>query len=112
MSDAADREIFAARGEQRAKLIRTALESAIEPVELEIVDQSWAHRRHDGASDGRGHFAVRVVSARFDQLKRLARHRLVFDALGDLMTSDIHALTIEALTPSESTLADDQKDLT
>jgi BolA protein len=56
---------------------------------------------HEGARDGRGHFTVTVVSPAFEGHRPLARHREVYAALGDLMTTDIHALSIEALTPKE-----------
>ena len=69
---------------------------------LEIVDDSHKHAGHVGAADGRGHFKVRIVSARFDQLDRLQRHRLVYEALGTLMETDIHAVQLTALTPQQA----------
>jgi len=89
--------------EARIKLIRERLEAALEPTALEIVDESHKHVGHEGARDGRGHFHVRVTSARFAGLRPLQRHRLVYDAVGDLMVTDIHALSIETtLPPSDS----------
>lgn len=88
--------------EARVAEIRRRLEAAIGPDELEIVDESHLHRGHPGARDGRGHFRVTIVSDLFAGLPRLARHRRVYAALGDLMTSDIHALTIEAISRNET----------
>jgi BolA protein len=75
---------------------------SLEPQRLEIVDDSHRHQGHAGAADGRGHFTVLVVSDRFAGLSQLRRHRLVYEALGDLMTTDVHALSINALAPGES----------
>jgi BolA protein len=86
----------------RSALIRARIEAALAPAQLEVRDESHLHAGHAGARDGRGHFRVRVVAERFAGLPRLARHRLVYDAVGDLMQSDIHALAIEALTAAES----------
>lgn len=72
--------------------------TALEPDVLEVIDESHLHAGHAGARDGRGHFHVRIAAARFQGLSRLAQHRLVYDALGDLMVTDIHALRISAET--------------
>ncbi len=88
--------------EQRAAAIRAALEAALTPVSLEVVDESHEHAGHAGARDGRGHFAVSITSEAFAGLAPLARHRKVYAALGDLMTTDIHALSIHARTPAEA----------
>jgi BolA family transcriptional regulator, general stress-responsive regulator len=85
----------------RPAMIRERLEAALAPDELEIVDESHLHRGHPGAKDGRGHFRVRIVSDVFAGLPRLARHRRVYAAVGDLMTTDIHALNIEAISSNE-----------
>ena len=87
--------------EERPAAIRAALEAALAPVALDVVDESHKHAGHAGARDGRGHFAVSVTSAAFVGLAPLARHRRIYDALGDLMTTDIHALSIQARTPAE-----------
>jgi len=81
---------------QRVQAIHERLTMALDPVVCEVVDESHKHVGHAGARDGRGHFRVRIVSARFAGLERIARHRLVYDALGDLMETDVHALSIEA----------------
>ena len=76
--------------------IRSRLTTNLGPRLLEITDESHLHAGHAGARDGRGHFHVRIASARFNGLSRLAQHRLVYDALGDLLTTDIHAVRISA----------------
>ncbi|MDR7098465.1 BolA protein [Lysobacter niabensis] len=88
--------------EQRADAIRAAIESALAPVLLEIEDESHKHAGHAGARDGRGHFRVDVVSGAFVGMSPIARHRAVYAAVGELMTTDIHALAIRARTPQEA----------
>ncbi|HET6545287.1 MAG TPA: BolA family protein [Rhodanobacteraceae bacterium] len=85
----------------RVESIRAHLVAALAPLELDVVDESHRHVGHAGARDGRGHFRVCIVSAAFKGQSPLARHRAVYAALGDLMSSDIHALTIEASAPAE-----------
>jgi BolA family transcriptional regulator, general stress-responsive regulator len=87
--------------EQRIETIRERLLDALAPELLEIEDESHLHAGHAGARDGRGHFRVTVVSQAFDGASRIARHRLIYAALGTLMESDIHALTIQAFAPGE-----------
>ena len=86
----------------RTEVIREVLNRAFSPSELRIKDQSHLHVGHAGAADGRGHFDVRIVSEAFRGLNRIARHRSVYQALGDLLKSDIHALRLHTLTPDES----------
>jgi BolA protein len=86
--------------EARPEAIRAALDAAFAPVALEVFDDSHLHAGHAGARDGRGHFRVRIVSAAFAGLAPLARHRAVYAALGTLMQTDIHALSIQAEPPS------------
>ncbi len=74
---------------------------ALEPTRLDVTDDSHRHAGHAGAADGRGHFSVLVVSKRFEGLRRVQRHRLVYEVVGDLMATDIHALSIHALAPGE-----------
>ncbi|CBA15820.1 BolA family protein [Xanthomonas albilineans] len=83
----------------RVERIREALQTAFAPLALEIEDDSHRHAGHAGARDGRGHFNVRVVSAAFAGMGPLARHRAVYAALGDMMQTDIHALSIRAEVP-------------
>jgi BolA family transcriptional regulator, general stress-responsive regulator len=85
--------------EARAAAIHAALDAAFAPVELDVIDDSHKHAGHAGAADGRGHFRVRIVSAAFAGMATLARHRAVYAALGDLMQTDIHALSIQATMP-------------
>ena len=82
--------------EARVAAIRARLEQAFAPEQLEIVDDSHRHAGHAGARDGRGHFHVRIVSQRFAGVRTLERHRMVYGALGSLMQTDIHALSVEA----------------
>lgn len=83
-----------------AEAIRACLNAALQPVSLEVDDDSHLHAGHAGAREGR-HFSVRLVSDRFAGLNRVARHRLVYDSLGILMGSGIHALAIDARAPGE-----------
>jgi BolA family transcriptional regulator, general stress-responsive regulator len=83
--------------ETRVEAIRSLLQAAFAPSELEVIDDSHRHAGHEGAKDGRGHFRVRLVSPAFTGMATLARHRAVYAALGRLMQTDIHALSIEAL---------------
>jgi len=88
--------------EQRVEAIRAAIEAALAPRSLVVVDDSARHAGHAGARDGRGHFNVEVVSDAFAGLNPIARHRAVYAALGEMMTTDIHALSIRARTPQEA----------
>jgi BolA protein len=81
--------------------ITQALTEQLEPVALELVDDSAAHAGHAGARSG-AHFNLRIVSARFAGLPRIARHRLVYDALRPWMAEGVHALAIDARTPDEA----------
>lgn len=87
---------------ERVSLIRTRLEAALEPDELDVVDDSQRHAGHAGARDGRGHFQVRILSRRFAGKKTVERHRMVYAALGPLMQTDIHALGLVALSPDDT----------
>ena len=74
----------------------------LEPLALKLEDESHRHAGHAGARAGGGHYRLRIVSQKFSGISRVARHRLVYEALGDLMQTRIHALAIEALAPDES----------
>jgi BolA protein len=87
--------------ESRQAQIRTELEKSFQPTELLIKDQSQLHAGHEGAKDGKGHFDVTIVSEAFAGENRVQRHRMVYDALGKLLETDIHALRIKAFAPSE-----------
>ena len=86
----------------RVSLIRDRLTAALDPESCEIVDESHLHAGHPGAREsGGGHFAVSIVADAFAGKSRLQRHRMVYEALGDAMQTEIHALSIKAATPSE-----------
>ncbi|OIQ99216.1 transcriptional regulator BolA [mine drainage metagenome] len=75
--------------------------SVLDPQQLDIADDSAKHAGHAGAASGGGHYRMSIVSQRFAGLPTLARHRLVYDALGTMMKREIHALGIVARTPEE-----------
>jgi BolA protein len=85
----------------RVDMIRAALSRELSPQQLEITDESHLHAGHAGARDGRGHFRVRVVADAFNGVSKIKRHQLVYQAVGSLMETDIHALGVAALTPEE-----------
>lgn len=87
--------------DQRVREIESRLASAFEPAELLVKDQSHLHEGHAGARDGKGHFEVLIVASAFEDQSRIQRHRLVFDAIGDYMNTDVHALRIRAFAPGE-----------
>ena len=68
---------------------------------VEIEDQSHLHAGHAGAAGGGGHYEVTIVASCFKGLDTLARHRLVYEAVGDLMKKEIHALSIQAYSAEE-----------
>lgn len=80
--------------------IREAL-AALDPLRIELTDDSARHAGHAGARSGGGHFQLTIVSSRFAGLGRVQRHRLVYQTLGSLMTGTIHALAVTARTPDE-----------
>lgn len=88
--------------DERAQNLRQRLEQALSPVSLDIIDESARHAGHAGAASGGGHFIVDIRSAAFEGKSLIQRHRLVYDAAGDMMQRDIHALSITARTPDES----------
>lgn len=86
----------------RIARMRGLLEAALTPTRLEIIDDSHHHAGHAGSRTGQGHFSVTIVSAAFVGKSLPARHRLVYAALGALLQTDIHALSIQANTPDEA----------
>lgn len=86
----------------RIERMRSRLHEALRPTVMDIVDESHLHAGHAGARSGRGHYRLRIVSRQFEGLLPLARHRAIYEALGEMMQTDIHALSIEALTPEET----------
>jgi BolA family transcriptional regulator, general stress-responsive regulator len=89
-------------GATREARLRERLITAFAPVELAVTDESHLHEGHAGARGGASHFRVRIVAAAFRGIPAVRRHRLVYEAVGDLMKGEIHALAIEALPPPGS----------
>jgi BolA protein len=83
----------------REQRLRERLEARFNPTVLTVEDESHLHHGHAGAASGLSHFRIRIVSEAFRGLPSVARHRLVYAAVADLMKTDIHALAIEALPP-------------
>jgi len=81
--------------------IEAGLQAALQPVALQVIDDSHLHAGHAGAREGR-HFTVRITARQFSGLSRVGRHRLIYDALQLLIPRGIHALAIEARAPGES----------
>lgn len=86
----------------RLDRIRDRLTAGLQPDVLELEDDSHLHAGHAGARDGRGHFRVYIVAKQFATMRPLARQRLVYQTLGELMQTDIHALSISAQSPDET----------
>jgi BolA family transcriptional regulator, general stress-responsive regulator len=86
---------------QRLERMRALLSGNLHTDAIELIDDSHLHAGHAGAREGKGHFRARIVSRDFAGLRPLQRHQLVYRSLGDMMRTDIHALTITALTPDE-----------
>jgi BolA family transcriptional regulator, general stress-responsive regulator len=85
----------------RPERIRALLTAALQPTALELTDESALHAGHAGAASGGGHYRLRIVSPRFEGLRLVMRHRLVYDSVHDMMHTEIHALAITAVAPSE-----------
>jgi BolA protein len=75
--------------------------AVLDPVQLKIIDESHKHAGHAGARSGGGHYVLHIVSAKFAGNTTVARHRMIYSALGELMKREIHALTIQAHAPDE-----------
>ena len=86
----------------RSSMIRERLTRALDPEKLDIIDESAKHAGHAGAASGGGHYIVTIVSKAFENKSLIQRHRLVYDAVDDMMHTEIHALSIQASTPDES----------
>ena len=78
-----------------------SLLAALQPSQIDIVDDSHKHAGHEGARSGGGHYTLYIVSAQFAGKPTLSRHRMIYSALGEMMKHDIHALNIKAYTPQE-----------
>jgi len=84
------------------ELIKQKLNESLNPQLLELIDNSAEHAGHAGTNSGGGHYSVTIVTEQFDGKSMVQRHQLIYQALGDLMKNEIHALGINALTPSEN----------
>ena len=80
----------------------TTLLQGLSPLSCQVEDESALHAGHAGAASGGGHYRLHLVSSRFEGLNRVSRHRLVYDCLGNLMKTEIHALALTLLTPAEA----------
>ena len=89
----------------RVASIRVALQKALQPLHLQIEDESAQHVGHAGAASGGGHFSLYIVAACFTEQPLVARHRMVYAAVRELLAKDIHALRIEAKSPAEAGIA-------
>ena len=85
----------------RVERITTLLQD-LSPLSCQVEDESTLHAGHAGAASGGGHYRLHLVSSRFEGLNRVSRHRLVYDCLGKLMKTEIHALALTLLTPAEA----------
>lgn len=88
--------------------IRKLLTDAFQPSVLEIIDDSAAHAGHAGSRDGGGHYFITIMADAFEGKNLVKRHQLIYGALGDMMKNEIHALGINALSPSEENKGIDQ----
>jgi BolA protein len=85
---------------RKAEITRRLTE-AFEPETLGVEDESYLHAGHEGASDGRSHFRVLIISDEFAEKTLIERHRMVYRVLDEMMRLDIHALAIDAWAPEE-----------
>ena len=83
--------------------IKRQLTAALQPELIEIIDNSAAHSGHAGAREGGGHYHITIVAEAFEGKSLVQRHQLIYQALGDMMKQQIHALGINSLSPSEKT---------
>ena len=86
---------------ERVGMIRERLIKNLSPVKLDIIDDSHHHAGHPGAAAGGGHFCVSIVSEQFKDKSMIERHRMVYQAVSELMPAEIHALSIKASSPDE-----------
>lgn len=86
---------------ERMEKIRARLDATFAPIACQLTDESALHAGHVGAASGGGHYRLHLVSALFEGKNRVSRHRLVYDCLLDMMHTDVHAIAITALAPSE-----------
>lgn len=82
---------------QRLERMQQLIQEALNPTQLEIIDDSHKHIGHAGAKEGKGHFTVVIKSEALEGKRMLQQHRAIYDALGDMMETDIHALAIKVI---------------
>jgi len=87
--------------DDRVQRIEERLNSVFRPESLDVGDDSALHAGHAGAKSGGGHYTVNIVSPVFAGVSTLERHRMIYDALADMMKGEIHALSIHAHDPTE-----------
>ena len=85
---------------RKAEIIKR-LDEAFEPETLGVEDESYLHKGHEGAKDGRSHFRVLIIAEAFEGKNLIDRHRMIYAALDEMMRIDIHALAIDAWAPDE-----------
>ena len=86
--------------DRRAR-IESELRERLSAVHVEVIDESHLHAGHPGAREGGGHFRATVVSARFEGKNPIERQRMVYGALEDAMGAEIHAISMQTLTPAQ-----------
>lgn len=89
--------------QDRIKLFEADLRNSFQIIQLQIDDESYLHAGHAGAASGGGHFKLTIIAPEFEDLNKVARHRAVYSALSKYFPDVIHALTIDAIAPSEIT---------
>jgi len=82
---------------QRLERMQQMIQDALNPTQLEVIDDSHKHIGHAGAKEGKGHFTVVIKSEALDGKRMLQQHRMIYEALGDMMETDIHALAIKVI---------------
>lgn len=82
---------------QRLERMQQLIQEALNPAQLEIIDDSHKHIGHAGARDGKGHFTVIIQSEALEGKRMLQQHRMIYEALGEMMETDIHALAIKVI---------------
>ena len=85
----------------RVERIEALLRASLAPESMELVDDSHKHAGHAGARGGAGHYDLTIVSEKFSGVGTVGRHRLVYEALAEMMPAEIHALSIKAFSPDE-----------
>ncbi|MCW8855778.1 MAG: BolA family transcriptional regulator [Kangiella sp.] len=82
---------------QRLERMQQMIQDALNPTQLEVIDDSHKHIGHAGAKEGKGHFTVVIKSEALEGKRMLQQHRMIYEALGDMMETDIHALAIKVI---------------